>query len=46
VWDTQWDMQLALIGSIVSLVALSWLQDRQLAARGVPLDPIDRGVRD
>jgi putative membrane protein len=42
VWDTQWDMQLALIGSIVSLLVLSWLQDRQLAARGVPLQPIDR----
>jgi len=32
VWDTQWDMQLALIGSIVSLVLLSGVQDRQLAA--------------
>jgi putative membrane protein len=36
VWDTQWDMQLALIGSIVSLATLSRLQDHQLAARGVP----------
>ena len=35
VWDTQWDMQLALIGAIVSLVMLSRVQDRQLA-RGVP----------
>jgi putative membrane protein len=31
VWDTQWDMQLALIGAIVSLVTLSRVQDRQLA---------------
>jgi putative membrane protein len=35
VWDTQWDMQLALIGAIVSLVALSRVQDRQLAERGI-----------
>jgi len=35
VWDTQWDMQLALIGAIVSLVALSGVQDRQLGRRGV-----------
>ena len=35
VWDTQWDMQLALIGSIVSLLLLSRLQDRQLAQMGV-----------
>ena len=33
-WDTQWDMQLALIGAIVSLVILSRAQDRQLAADG------------
>ena len=30
VWDTQWDMFLALIGSIVSLVLLSRFHDRQL----------------
>jgi putative membrane protein len=30
VWDTQWDMQLALIGAIVALVTLSRFQDRQL----------------
>jgi len=35
VWDTQWDMQLALIGAIVSLVLLSGVQDRQLAGLGV-----------
>jgi putative membrane protein len=29
-WDTQWDMMLALIGSIVSLVLLSRWDDRQL----------------
>jgi putative membrane protein len=31
-WDTQWDMMLALIGSIVSLLLLSRWQDRQIAA--------------
>ena len=34
-WDTQWDMQLALIGAIVSLLTLSRLHDRQLAGLGV-----------
>jgi putative membrane protein len=34
-WDTQWDMQLALIGAIVSLVTLSRLHDRQLTELGV-----------
>jgi putative membrane protein len=34
-WDTQWDMQLALIGAIVSLLTLSRVHDRQLAALGV-----------
>jgi putative membrane protein len=34
-WDTQWDMQLALIGAIVSLLTLSRLHDRQLADLGV-----------
>ena len=32
VWDTQWDMQLALIGAIVSLVTLSGRHDRQIQA--------------
>lgn len=32
VWDTQWDMQLALIGAIIALVTLSRAQDRQIAA--------------
>jgi putative membrane protein len=31
-WDTQWDMMLALIGSIASLLLLSRWQDRQIAA--------------
>jgi putative membrane protein len=30
-WDTQWDMLLALIGSIVGQLTLSGVQDRQLA---------------
>jgi putative membrane protein len=33
-WDTQWDMMLALIGAIVSLLLLSRVQDRQLARAG------------
>lgn len=32
VWDTQWDMFTALIGSVVAQVALSGLHDRQIAA--------------
>jgi putative membrane protein len=36
VWDTQWDMFLALCGAIASQVLLGWLQDRQLRAmRGI-----------
>jgi len=35
VWDTQWDMFLCLCGAIVSLLALSRLHDRQLAALSV-----------
>jgi putative membrane protein len=30
VWDTQWDMQMALIGAIVALLTLSRVHDRQL----------------
>ena len=33
VWDTQWDMMLALIGAILALLMLSRLHDRQLAGR-------------
>ena len=40
VWDTQWDMFLALIGSITALFALSRAHDRSLdrvvGARGTP----------
>ncbi len=35
VWDTQWDMQMALIGAIVALILLSRAQDRQLERMGV-----------
>ncbi|KUN63246.1 DUF2238 domain-containing protein [Streptomyces griseorubiginosus] len=34
VWDTQWDMLCALIGATVSVLLLSRLHDRQLAAQG------------
>jgi putative membrane protein len=34
VWDTQWDMLMALIGSIVAQVTLSRLHDRQLTRIG------------
>jgi putative membrane protein len=39
VWDTQWDMFLALIGAITALVALGRLHDRQLARTSEPLTP-------
>jgi putative membrane protein len=32
VWDTQWDMFCALIGAVLSLLLLSRVHDRQLAA--------------
>lgn len=35
VWDTQWDMFLALLGAIVSQLLLSNLHDRQLARMGL-----------
>jgi putative membrane protein len=35
-WDTQWDMQFALIGALVSLLTLSRVHDRQLAGLGIP----------
>ena len=34
VWDTQWDMQMALIGALVAVATLSRVQDRQLAKLG------------
>jgi putative membrane protein len=33
VWDTQWDMQLALLGAIVALLTLSRVHDRELSRR-------------
>lgn len=36
VWDTQWDMLMALIGSILGQVMLSRLHDRQLSRLGTP----------
>jgi len=44
VWDTQWDMLFALIGSIVGQIALSRLHDRQLsgiAGAGNPSAPAE-----
>lgn len=38
VWDTQWDMFLALIGAVTALVTLSRVHDRQLAALAAPAD--------
>jgi putative membrane protein len=35
VWDTQWDMFLALVGAIASLLLLSRVHDRALARLGV-----------
>ena len=37
VWDTQWDMQLALIGAVAALATLAGVQDRQLRAMGLRL---------
>ncbi|MDQ0989021.1 DUF2238 domain-containing protein [Streptomyces sp. V3I7] len=34
VWDTQWDMFCALVGAVLSLLLLSRVHDRQLAALG------------
>lgn len=39
IWDTQWDMFLALCGSIVAQLVFARLHDRQLAASGVPASP-------
>jgi putative membrane protein len=36
VWDTQWDMLMALIGSIVAQVTLARVQDHQLSALARP----------
>ncbi len=40
VWDTQWDMFLALIGAITALVSLSRLHDHQLARMTTTSAPI------
>jgi len=34
VWDSQWDMSLAMIGAIIALVLLSGVHDRALLASG------------
>jgi putative membrane protein len=34
-WDTQWDMFLALVASMLAQALLSRLQDRQMAVRGL-----------
>ncbi len=38
VWDTQWDMFLALIGACVAIVCLTGMHNRQLERLGVQLD--------
>lgn len=35
VWDTQWDMQMALIGAIAALLTLAGVHDRELRAMGL-----------
>jgi putative membrane protein len=35
VWDTQWDMFLALVGAVTSQLLLARLHDRQLARRSI-----------
>jgi len=39
IWDTQWDMVLALVGAITALLTLSRLHDRQLARLSRPSPP-------
>lgn len=39
VWDTQWDMFMALVGAIAAQLVLARVQDRQLAALGVDRTP-------
>ena len=36
VWDTQWDMFLALLGAILSQLSLSRIHDRELRKMGIP----------
>ena len=35
-WDTQWDMLMALVGAVLSLLLLSRVHDRQIAALEAP----------
>ncbi len=35
VWDTQWDMQMALLGAVVALAALTRVHDRELTRAGL-----------
>jgi len=42
-WDTQWDMFMALIGSIVAQLTLAHLQDRQLA-RLLTSSPVEKTI--
>ena len=37
-WDTQWDMFMALVGSVSALALLSSIHDRQLAAARFSID--------
>ena len=39
IWDTQWDMFLALLGAITAQLAFSRVQDRQLGAMGIEPGP-------
>ena len=45
VWDTQWDMQMALVGAIAALLVLAGRHDRELREMGVvPIEPTDPRV--
>jgi putative membrane protein len=46
VWDTQWDMFLALIGALTAQLLLARVHDRQLARLGSPSPRGERGIRD
>ncbi len=39
VWDTQWDMFLALLGAVAAQLLLGGWHDRQLGARGFASAP-------
>jgi putative membrane protein len=40
VWDTQWDMFLALVGALTSQLFLSGIHDRQLARFELTAPPL------